>query len=465
MSRDLTTYPAYKDSGVEWLGKIPEHWKTKRLKREFKITNGATPKSSEESYWDGDIPWVTPEDLGSLEGRTIAVTARSITKAGYENCGTSLVPKGSVVLSTRAPIGHLALAEVPLCTNQGCRSLVSRRDQSMRFFFYQLVAANPELQSWGQGSTFIELSKTKLEGIFLASPPAHEQRTIASFLDRETAKIDALVAKKEQLIELLQEKRAALITHAVTKGLDPTAPMKDSGVEWLGQIPAPWTVSPVRRFLERIEQGWSPVAEDRVATHEEWAVLKLSAVAKGKFRQEEHKALPENVPPEVRYQVRSGDFLLTRANTPELVGDVCVVRTTRPRLMLSDLVYRIGFDLQQVELSFLCYWFLSTTGRYQTTRDARGSSQSMVKVSGEHIRSWLTPLPPLQEQRAIALFLDGETAKLDALIARVLEGIERLKEYRTALISAAVTGKIDVREPLAQSSQTKTASQQDSAAT
>jgi len=114
--------------------------------------------------------------------------------------------------------------------------------------------------------------------------------------------------------------------------------------------------------------------------------------------------------------------------------------------MLSDLVYRLRFDLLQVESSFLCYWFLSTAGRYQITRDARGSSQSMVKVSGEHIRSWVTPLPPLQEQVAIALFLDRKTAKLDALIAKIREGIEKLKEYRTALVSAAVTGKIDVRD-------------------
>jgi predicted nucleotidyltransferase component of viral defense system len=141
----LKPYPAYKDSGVEWLGKIPAHWEATRLKRVFMVVNGATPQSGVAEYWDGEIPWVTPEDLGDLVGSEINAPRRRLTELGYENCGTTLAPAGSLVLSTRAPIGHLAIAGMPLCTNQGCRTLVFRTGPVSRYFYFQLLAARPEL--------------------------------------------------------------------------------------------------------------------------------------------------------------------------------------------------------------------------------------------------------------------------------------------------------------------------------
>jgi len=137
----MRSYPVYKDSGFEWLGGIPEHWNVRPLKRIFKILNGATPKSGKPSYWDGEIPWATPDDLGNLEGDALQRTQRMITKEGYESCGTSLAPAGSLILSTRAPIGHLAISVVPLCTNQGCRCLVFRAEDNKRFHYFQLLTA------------------------------------------------------------------------------------------------------------------------------------------------------------------------------------------------------------------------------------------------------------------------------------------------------------------------------------
>jgi len=173
--------------------------------------------------------------------------------------------------------------------------------------------------------------------------------------------------------------------------------------------------------------------------------IKLSAVSKGVFRESEHKALPADLPPDKRYEIRDGDFLLTRANTPELVGEVCVVRGARPGLMLCELVYRLTLRCDRVIPEFLANWFLSRSGRYQIEVEARGSSQSMVKVSQGLIRAWPVVLPPVAEQRAITTFLDLETARIDVLVAKVGDAIDRLKELRIALISAAVTGKIDVR--------------------
>ena len=209
-----------KDSGVEWLGEIPAHWEVKRLKRVFDLVNGSTPRSNEQEYWNGEVTWLTPENLGRLQGTVVHQSARSITTSGLESCGTNLVPAGSLVLSTRAPIGHMAIAGVDLCTNQGCRSLVFREGLRPLYYFYELLAARAELESLGRGSTFKELSREELGVLAIAERPLPEQRAIAGFLDRETAKIDDLVAKVGEAIDRLKEFRTALISAAVTGKID-----------------------------------------------------------------------------------------------------------------------------------------------------------------------------------------------------------------------------------------------------
>jgi type I restriction enzyme S subunit len=219
--------------------------------------------------------------------------------------------------------------------------------------------------------------------------------------------------------------------------VDPDAPapidLPQPG-DWQDTLIGRWEIAPLRRFLRGIDQGWSPTAEDRRTEPEEWAVLKLSAVSRGTFRPEEHKALPPELDPVPGLEVREGDLLLTRANTPELVGDACVVPEVRPKLMMSDLIYRLRLDTDHLDPRFAQYWLLSSPGRDQIARDARGSSQSMVKISQQTVRSWLIPMPPLDEQRAIADYLDRKTAAIDALIARRERHIELLEEKRHAIV-------------------------------
>ena len=220
VTRGLDPNIPVKDSGVEWLGEIPAHWGFRALKRLFKVVNGSTPKSGNPANWDGDIPWVTPEDLGKLKERVLARPARYITRRGYESCGTRMVGAGSLILSTRAPIGHLAIAGTAVCTNQGCRSLVIRDSCSETYFYFQIRAARPVLEAAGRGSTFMELASADLESVALAVPPVVEQRTIADFLDRETAEIDALISNVRRAIDHLEEFRTALISAAVSGKID-----------------------------------------------------------------------------------------------------------------------------------------------------------------------------------------------------------------------------------------------------
>ena len=442
MTSDMKPYPAYKDSGVEWLGEIPAHWGVSATKRVCRIVNGATPKSAESRYWNGDIPWITPEDFGDLDRGYILSSKRKITWEGYQDCGTTMVPVGSLVLSTRAPIGHLGIAGVKLCTNQGCRSLVFRYKRSEVYYFFQFLACRVDLEALGQGSTFSELSNDKLGDFEIAVPPLPEQRAIAAFLDRETAQIDALVAKKERLIELLQEKRTALISDAVTKGLDPDALLKDSGVEWLGGIPAHWEVKQLNRVVTRF-------VDYRGKTPEKVPFGVPLVTAKNIKNQmidfsESQEYIREELYPlwMVRGFPELGDVVVT---TEAPLGESAQITDTK--VALAQRIILLKADKDKVTNEYLKYHFVGDSGYCELQTRATGSTAIGIKAS--HIKASLITIPPIIEQRAIAAFLDRETAQIDSLVAKVREVIDRLKELRTALISAAVTGKIDVREAAA----------------
>ncbi len=445
-------YPGYKDSGFEWLGDIPAHWEVKRIKdATTKIGSGKTPSGGAEVYVSDGVMLLRSQNVhfGALRLDDVAF----IDAATDREMAGSRVKEGDVLLNiTGASLGRCCVARLDGRTANVNQHVCVIRPRSGAFdptFLAATLAScagQAQIFTTENGISRDALNFEQIGRLRLTYPSLAEQRAIGAFLDRETARIDALVAKKERLIELLHEQRTALITRAVTKGLDPSVPTKDSGVEWLEEIPAQWEAMAAGRLIEGLEQGWSPVAEDRQADPEEWAVVKLSAVSKGAFREDEHKALPLGLAPDRRYEIREGDFLMTRANTPELVGDVCVVRTPRSRLMLCDLVYRLRWRSSHANTEFVAYWFLSGIGRHQIEVDARGASQSMVKVSQRLIRAWVVLLPPIAEQRAIVAFLDRETARIDALTSKVRDAIERLKEFRTALISAAVTGRIDLRQ-------------------
>ena len=447
----ISPYPAYKDSGIEWLGRIPVHWEVAATKRLCHIINGGTPKSSEPRYWYGEVTWITPEDLGNLDKRNILSSKRKITSDGQQNSSATIIPAGSLVLSTRAPIGHIGIAGVNLCTNQGCRGLVMRHECSEVYHYFQFSAYRTALEELGQGSTFSELSTDSLGSFRIGLPPLPEQRAIAAFLDRETARIDALVAKRERLIELLQEKRAALISDAVTKGLpadaaaqaglDPNVPTRDSGVEWLGEIPAHWEVMRLKHLATVNDEALPETTDPGM----EIAYVDIGNVDSIQGITDAEVMLFEDAPSRARRVVRQGDVIVSTVRT--YLRAIAQIETTDANLIVST-----GFAVirpRQMDYGYVAY--VATAPYFVGSVVAHSVGVSYPAINASELACLDVVFPPIDEQCAIAAFLDFETAKIHALVGKVCEAIDRLKELSMALISAAVTGKIDVRNEFADS--------------
>jgi type I restriction enzyme S subunit len=221
VTRGLNPNVKLKDLGIEWLGEIPEHWEVRKLKYFSEIVNGSTPKSGIREYWDGDIVWLTPDDLGKLNGKRINDSTRKITEQGLNSCGTTITPPNSIILSTRAPIGHIGISNNPSCTNQGCKTIIPDFELcDFNYVYYLLYGQKEELQSLGHGSTFTELSSQKLKDLKIPFPPISEQKHIAKHLDQKSKVVDGLIEKHKKSIELLKEYRTALISEVVTGKID-----------------------------------------------------------------------------------------------------------------------------------------------------------------------------------------------------------------------------------------------------
>ena len=432
-------YPKYKDSGVEWLGEVPEHWEVRPNKAVMTLLKREVGSAwSDTELLSLTLRGVVLRDIESGVGKYPSdfstyqmVEPRDLVFCLFDMDET---PRTIGISPHRGMI--TAAYDVFHCNNDANAAFVC--------YFYMHVDAQKGLRPFYTG-----LRKTVRIPTFLSIkvpfPPEHEQRAIAAFLDRETAKIDALIAEQQRLIELLQEKRQAVISHAVTKGLNPDVPMKDSGIEWLGEVPEHWEVVSVRRILAAIDQGWSPQCDSRAADLNEWGILKTGCVNHGFFSEEENKALPSDLEPIYEYEVNAGDVLMSRASgSPELVGATAYVHEVRPRLMLSDKTFRIHVT-DKISPQFFVAVFNSQTMRAQIAQSISGADGLANNLPQSKLRGFVLALPPVEEQAEVLEEVSTRCDEYDALKAQAERAITLLQERRSALISAAVTGRIDVR--------------------
>jgi type I restriction enzyme S subunit len=272
------------------------------------------------------------------------------------------------------------------------------------------------------------------------------QVSIANYLDRETARIDGLIAEKERMLALLEEKRAALISRVVTRGLDPNAPLRPSGQEWLGEIPAHWRLERLKFHLLGLEQGWSPQCDNYPAEPGEWGVLKVGAVNAWKFNPAENKRLPDEIEPLREYEIKKHDVLMSRANTTQLLGSVVHVHEISSKLLLCDKLYRLNVNDDALDREFLVAFLRASPGRFQLEREASGTSGSMQNIGQDTVQNAWIAFPPLDEQKAISRYIADSLAESDAMDAALHRTVDLLRERRAALITAAVTGQIPLEK-------------------
>ena len=446
----LQPYPAYRESGLDWLGRVPDHWAVRRLKGFAKILNGATPASGRSEYWGGDILWMTPEDLGRLRGRDIHGSRRSITRVGYESCGTTLAPVGSTVVSTRAPIGHLAILGREGCTNQGCRLLVPESDAVVPEWAYLgLLTARSELQALGRGTTFAELSRDALGAFALPLPPLPEQRAIARFLKAADRRIRRYIRAKERLIELLEERKRALIHEAVTGRIDvrtgqPYPAYKDSGVEWLGKVPEHWEVRRLGQLID-LTVGFPFKSDGFTQARSDIRLLRGVNIAPGTMRWDDVVRWPtRDVDSSEDYEMEVGDIVLGMDRPIIQAGiRVAVVSASDVPSLLLQRVARIR--VKEALRGDYAVELIGGKG-FSNYLAPIFTGISVPHLSAEQIKTFRFALPNVAEQLAIMHHVESRTRAIRSATARILQQVHLLREYRTRLIADVVTGKLDVRE-------------------
>ncbi|MEH8248467.1 restriction endonuclease subunit S [Aeromonas veronii] len=454
MTNKYKPYAETLDSGVDWIGHIPTSWKIVPLKAIADIDNGgcygAEPEDGAYLYPVATTAQIDSSghfwvDNMSIRSFTTSEVVRYLCREGdilvVKSSGSStniISGKAGIVTSTTPKF---------IFSNFLMRVSPKQNLVDSKFVYALLIShlTKERIKQMVSTTTYPNLQVGEYCSAKLPLPPLPEQQAIAAFLDYETARIDKLIAKQQQLIELLKEKRQAVISHAVTKGLNPNAPMKDSGVEWLGEVPEHWVVLQLRHIIIKIEQGKSPECENRQIENNEWGVLKTGCVNGGVFNEKEHKALPSYMTPHADFEIRANDILMSRASgSRHLIGAVAYVHSTQSRLLLSDKVFRLILT-KNIDSEYFVYLMGTKNIRDQVEQAINGAEGLANNITKESIKSFISTFPPHEEQIQVRLFLDNELLKLSKTEKKLEFAKNLLQERRTALISAAVTGKIDLR--------------------
>ncbi|HUD51387.1 restriction endonuclease subunit S [Parvibaculum sp.] len=411
-------YPAYKYSGVEWLGDVPEHWKVGLLKRYVRLRYGDALAA--DAREDGEIEVFGSNGVVGLHSR--ANTACPAIVVGRKGSFGKIVwaENGGFVIDTAYSIDR------------------QTTDQVLRWVYYALQLLG--LDQFSQDTGVPGLARERAYELEVTIPPVQEQTAIAAFLDHETAKIDALVEEQRRLIALLKEKRQAVISHAVTKGLNPNVPMKDSGIEWLGEVPEHWTVMPIR-YSAKLESGHTP-SRSRADWWENCTVPWFSLADVWQIRRGHADYIYET-------NEKVSEVGLANSSARLLPkGTVMLSRTASvgySAIMGVDMATTQDFAnwvcSDDLEPAFLLFVFRGMTKEFD--RLMMGSTHNTIYMPD--ITMFRFARPPLNEQAEIVSFIRKQTAQIDNLIATAEKVVALSVERRAALISAAVTGKIDVR--------------------
>jgi type I restriction enzyme S subunit len=431
----LSPYPEYKDSGVDWLGLVPSHWEVNKVGRVSKSTVGWTPPTGDAESFVGDNLWANISDLGP---RVVTDTAKRISDKAVSTSRIKMSPAGSLLFSFKLSVGQVSFAGADLYTNEAIATFFETSAVTLAYAYYafpRFIVENAGENIYGAKI----LNQSLIRGAKIALPPVAEQHAIAKYLDRETAEIDAFIADQNHLIDLLYERRSATVSQAVTQGLDPLAPMRDSGAQQ-DVVPQHWDAKKLG-WLFKIGNGSTPSSEKT----DYWSDgsipwLNSSCVNLDRVVYPSKLVTPLAVSECHLPKVRSGSLLIaltgqgkTRGMVAELMFDSTINQHMAYLTPIADTV----------DVPFVKWRINSAYDELRFISEGNGGTKGALTCG--HLQQFKIALPPLSEQRAIAEYLDRETNEIDAAVTEAREAIELSQERRSALIFAAVTGKIDVR--------------------
>lgn len=410
-----------------WLA--DSRWPTAPIRLVARLGSGHTPSRSKHEYWkDCTKPWITLADVWQLRtGKmdVITETKEKISQLGLNHSSAALHPAGTVILSRTASVGFSAIMGHEMATSQDFATWTCGPQLNPRYLLHALRGMAPDLKRVATGSTHKTIYMPEIEQLRVPLPPLEEQRRIAEFLDAETARIDHLSDLRKRAISHLGEREAAQLDSAI-----------DDLISQAGTVP-------LRRFVWSVDQGKSPQCDSVPASEDEWGVLKVSCLRPGVFNPEENKRLPAEIQPDRKSEVHEGDLLITRANTPQLVGSAAVVRQVRRRLLLSDKIFRVRLS-EGLSPDFVATVARGSRIRSLSAAGSNGASQSMANIRFEEVKAWPMPAVGAPLQQDLVDRVARSRHSLDALRLVVNRQLALLAERRQALITAAVTGQFDV---------------------
>jgi len=440
----MKPYPQYKDSGIDWLGEVPEEWKVKKMK--YISTVNPTKESDFDKTSDEMVTFLPMENV-SESGQVCCDNKKSISSL---STGFTYFKKHDVIIAKITP-----------CFENGKGALLNKLDteigfgstefhvlraveiSSPAFLFY--ITRTYQFRTLGEAFMTGAAGQKRvptdfIEEFFIALPSLSEQTTIAAFLDRKTAEIDIIIAKKERLIELYEEEKAAVINHAVTKGLDPAAKMKDSGIEWLGEIPKNWEVIPLK-YIGEIKYGLSQLPTEK---HDGLPVIRATNIFRGKISKENLVFVNEQ---DISYDrdpiLKENDIIVVRSGA-YTADSAIILKEYEGSVVGYDMVLRCNNKNESFFMSF-CLLSDYVLNRQLLPHSLRAAQPHLNR---EELGETRILRPKENEQTAIVQHIETKCSRIDAIISKFKRQIELLKEYRTALISEAVTGKIDLRNKI-----------------
>ncbi|MFH6971820.1 restriction endonuclease subunit S [Flavobacterium petrolei] len=419
----MKKYDNYKDSGIEWIREIPEHWEVKKLKFISKICNGQDQKAVLED--DGIYPVY---GSGGVFGRA----------------NSYLFDQPSVLLGRKGTIDRPQYVEEPFWTVDTSYYTKIREGFSVRLFYYLCTTINFDLYKYG--SAIPSMTQGHLNEIKFSIPNTLDEQTIiANYLDYKTTQIDTLITKKEQFISLLQEERTALINQAVTKGLDPTVKMKDSGIEWLGEIPEHWVEARIKNVVNVIGRigfrGYT--VADLVQKGEGAISLSPSNIKNHLLNIDDCTYLSwEKYHESPEIKIYENDIVLVK--TGSTIGKTAIIPANTPEMTLNPQLV----VFKDIKLNPLFLYYMMVSNYFQGYFSIYTAGGSTPAISQEKINNFKITFPKIEEQIQISNFIAKKELEIKSIITKSQLEIELLKEYKTALISEVVTGKVDVRETI-----------------